>query len=82
MSRYDEVEDEYREDLLEYIEHSDRLNGVMKTFLKMDSHTQNLFYQDLLNHHSELEGLLRSIMNDEINGEGDRLFHNTSEEIS
>lgn len=81
MSRYEDVEEEYKEQLLEYNQYAERMYGTMMLFTRMDSHTQKLFIQDLLAHNSEIEGILRKIMEDEINGD-EQTYPNTLEETS
>lgn len=81
MSRYEDVEEEYKQQLIEYNKYAERMYGTMLLFTRMDRHTQNLFLQDLLSHNSEIEGILRNIIDDEVNGD-DPKCPNTLEETS
>lgn len=81
MSRYEDVEEEYKAQIIEYSQYAERLYGTMMTFTRMDSHTQKLFIQDLLAHNSEIERILHNAMDDEINGDKSQ-YPNTLEETS
>lgn len=64
------IREEYRELLTNYLQNLQYLSTCMNHYLHMTMEDQQMFMTDIINFNSELEGLLRDINADDINGEG------------
>lgn len=70
VEHIDDIREEYRKKLLPFIKFYSKLSSTeLPQFMNKDSELQTDIYNMLLVHNSELEELLRDIMEDELNGD-------------